>query len=86
MLQGDHITVRYGSMAVVDDLSFRLEEGEWLMLAGPNGAGKSTLIEAIAQGAPYTGSIRWESEDIRTLNGSRLAQRGGSASCPRKTM
>ena len=60
MLQGDHITVRYGNMAVVDDLSFSLEEGQWLMLAGPNGAGKSTQIETIAQGVPYTGTIRWK--------------------------
>ena len=58
MLTGEHITVRYGDSAVVDDLSFRLDEGQWLMLAGPNGAGKSTLIETIAQGTPYTGSIR----------------------------
>ena len=59
MLSGEHITVRYGNCTVVDDLSFQLSEGEWLMLAGPNGAGKSTLIEAIAQGVPYSGSIRW---------------------------
>ena len=52
MLQGEHITVRYGSLMAVDDLSFHLREGEWLMLAGPNGAGKSTLIETIAQGVP----------------------------------
>ena len=58
MLTGEHITVRYGDSAVVDDLSFRLDEGQWLMLAGPNGAGKSTLIETIAQGTPYTGTIR----------------------------
>ena len=77
MLSGEHITVRYGNCAVVDDLSFRLDEGEWLMLAGPNGAGKSTLIEAIAQGVPYTGAIRWEKEDIRNLKGSRLARRIG---------
>ena len=77
MLQGEHITVRYGSCAVVDDLSFHLGEGEWLMLAGPNGAGKSTLIETIAQGVPYTGMIRWNGEDIRNLKGSRFAQRIG---------
>jgi len=77
MLQGEHITVRYGSHAVVDDLSFHLGEGEWLMLAGPNGAGKSTLIETIAQGVPYTGMIRWEGEDIRTMKGTKLAQRIG---------
>lgn len=77
MLTGDHITVRYGTRTAVDDLSFRLHEGEWLMLAGPNGAGKSTLIEAIAQGRPYTGEFRWKGEDIRTLKGNVLAQRIG---------
>ena len=77
MLSGEHITVRYGNSVIVDDLSFRLNEGEWLMLAGPNGAGKSTLIETIAQGVPYTGSIRWNGDNIRTLKGARLAQRIG---------
>ncbi len=77
MLQGNHLTVRYGDHTVVDDLSFHLEEGQWLMLAGPNGAGKSTLIETVAQGVPYTGSILWNGQDIRTLKPSQLAQRIG---------
>ena len=77
MLRGEQITVRYGSCAVVDGLSFHLEEGEWLMLAGPNGAGKSTLIETIAQGVPYTGKIFWKGEDIRTLKTAELARRIG---------
>ena len=77
MLLGKHLTVRYGAHTVVDDLSFHLEEGQWLMLAGPNGAGKSTLIEAIAQGVPYTGSILWKDQDLRTLKPAQLAQRIG---------
>ena len=77
MLQGEHITVRYGSFTVVEDLSFDLKEGQWLMLAGPNGAGKSTLIETIAQGTPYTGSVRWQGRDIRTLKAASLAQKIG---------
>ena len=77
MLQGEHITVRYGSFTVVDDLSFHLKEGQWLMLAGPNGAGKSTLIEAIAQGIPYTGNIRWQDQEIRKLKPAQLAQNIG---------
>ena len=77
MLQGEHITVRYGSLTVVEDLSFDLKEGQWLMLAGPNGAGKSTLIETIAQGTPYTGSVRWQGRDIRTLKAASLAQKIG---------
>ncbi len=77
MLQGKHLTVRYGSHTVVDDLSFRLEEGQWMMLAGPNGAGKTTLIEAVAQGVSYTGDILWKDQDIRTLKPSQLAQKIG---------
>ena len=77
ILRGNHITVRYGSHTVVDDLSFQLDEGQWLMLAGPNGAGKSTLIEAIAQGVPYTGSIQWECLDLCSLKPSQLAQKIG---------
>ena len=77
MLSGDQITVRYGNRTAVDHLSFRLREGEWLMLAGPNGAGKSTLLEAVAGGVPYTGRIRWRQQDIRTLKGARLAREIG---------
>ena len=74
MLQGEHITVRYGAHTVVDDVSFRLEAGQWLMLAGPNGAGKSTLIEAIAQGVPYAGTVRWEGKDVRAMKPRQLAR------------
>ena len=77
MLTGSHITVRYGTRAVVDDLSFQLREGQWLMLAGPNGAGKTTLIEAIAQGVPYSGSIQWAGQDIRAFKPALLARRIG---------
>ena len=77
MLQGEHITVRYGSFTVVEDLSFDLKEGQWLMLAGPNGAGKSPLIEAIALGTPYTGPARSQGRDIRTLKAASLAQKIG---------
>ena len=77
MLAGNHVTVRYGEYLAVNDLSFRLEEGQWLMLAGPNGAGKSTLIEAIARGVPYTGSIEWAGQEVRTMKPAQLAQRIG---------
>jgi len=77
MLQGNQVTVRYGSHAVVDGLSFHLKEGQWLMLVGPNGAGKTTLIETIAQGTSYSGRILWKGRDIRTLKSSELAQKIG---------
>ena len=77
MLKGNHITVRYGTRNVVDDVSFTLQEGQWLMLVGPNGAGKSTLIETISQGVPYTGSIELEDQDIRRYKPAQLARKIG---------
>ena len=77
MLKGNHITVRYGMRNVVDDVSFTLQEGQWLMLVGPNGAGKSTLIETISQGVPYVGSIELEGQDIRRYKPAQLARKIG---------
>ena len=77
MLQVQNITVRYGERAVVNNVSFSLAPGQWLMLVGPNGAGKSTLIEALAQGVPYTGSISLMQQDIKRFNSAQLAQKMG---------
>ena len=77
MLRGTNVTVRYGEHTVVDDVSFHLQEGQWLMLAGPNGAGKSTLIEAIARGVPCTGSIALEGVDVRRCKPALLARKIG---------
>ena len=77
MLKAEHVSVRYGEHVIVHDMSLYLQEGQWLMLVGPNGAGKSTLIEAISQGAPYTGSVILEGRDIRTYKAAQVAQRLG---------
>ena len=77
MLKADHITVRYGEHVVVNDLSFELREGQWLMLVGPNGAGKSTLIETISQGVAYEGTIELEGRDIRRYKAAQLARKVG---------
>ena len=42
------LTVRYGAVVAVDDVSFRLEPGTVTGLIGPNGAGKTSLIDAIS--------------------------------------
>ncbi len=77
MLKADRITVRYGEHTIVNELSFELKEGQWLMLAGPNGAGKSTLIETISQGVPYSGQILLDGKNIRRYKPSQLARRIG---------
>ena len=82
MLKAEHVCVKYGDLTIVDDLSFRLEEGQWLMLVGPNGAGKSTMVEAISQGAPYSGNILLQGKNIRSYKPGQLARMVGVLALP----
>ncbi len=46
-IQARALTVRFGDVQALDDVSLSLQEGEVMMLAGPNGAGKSTLMKVL---------------------------------------
>ncbi|MGI6173500.1 MAG: ABC transporter ATP-binding protein [Christensenellales bacterium] len=77
MLEVRNLTVRYGTLAVVDGVSFAVSEGDWVMLTGPNGAGKSTILSAVTQGAPYEGSVRMNRKDIKKHTPRELAREIG---------
>ncbi len=58
-LEIERLTVAYGRRRVLDDLSFRVEYGERVVMVGPNGAGKSTLFKAlVGLVKPQSGAIR----------------------------
>lgn len=77
MLEVKGLTVHYGELTIVNDVSFSVKEGQWLMIAGPNGAGKSTVLNAVSGGAPYTGSVLLNNTDIRKRKPSELARELG---------
>ena len=77
MLEVQHLTVRYGALTIVDDVSFAVRPGQWLMIAGPNGAGKSTLINALSRGIPYTGTVLLHGQDTARLRPRTMAQHMG---------
>ena len=77
MLNVQNLTVSYGTHTVVDDLSFSVSEGQWLMIVGPNGAGKSTVLNAITQGVGYTGTVLLHGNDVKKVKAIKRAQEIG---------
>lgn len=67
MLEIKNLTVQYGSLKIIDDLTFTVKPQEWLMVVGPNGAGKSTVVSAIAQGVPYRGNVFIDEHDVSKM-------------------
>src|SRR5215211_6395801 len=54
VIEVQHITKRYGGVTAVDDVSFRVEQGEILGFLGPNGAGKTTTMRILTGYMPPT--------------------------------
>ena len=77
MLDVTNLTVSYGSLTILDDVSFSLGEGQWLMIVGPNGAGKSTIVNAISQGISYTGEITYLDRNVKHYRSHELAKNIG---------
>ena len=58
MIAASHLTRRFGSRVVVDDVSFEVARSEIVALLGPNGAGKTTTMRMLAGLiAPSSGSV-----------------------------
>ena len=62
-LKIEHLSVRIGGEAILDDINLHMHCGQIVALIGPNGAGKSTLIRAILGQREYEGKITFHSAD-----------------------
>ena len=59
------VSVRYGAVSALEDVSLGVSEGEVVAVMGPNGAGKSTVLKAIMGLAPVVGGqVHWRSEPL----------------------
>ena len=73
----DGLSVRFGGVQALDDVSFAIDSGIVCGLIGPNGAGKTTLFNCISRiYTPNAGSIRLAGEDILRLPVHRMADAG----------
>lgn len=55
----EHVHIRLGGRTILDDVSIRIDEGEFIVILGPNGAGKSTLLKTLlGLIKPGTGTVQ----------------------------
>ena len=77
MLEIAHLHVGYDEVAVLRDLSLKVEAGEIVTLIGGNGAGKSTLLRTISGLIrPRSGDILFEGKPIAGLSPDRIVGMG----------
>ena len=66
IIEADHLTIRFGQVTAVNDVSLAVDKGEIFGFLGPNGSGKTTLIKALCGLlAPSEGTGRILGMDIR---------------------
>jgi iron complex transport system ATP-binding protein len=76
MMRADHITVRRGGRALLDDVSIAVRPGEIVALIGANGAGKSTLVRVLSgEMRPDRGQVNVDDKPLAHWKSDALARR-----------
>jgi len=77
MLELKNLTLNFGGVTALDDITLDVLEGEFLGVIGPNGAGKTTLLNGISRlFTSSSGDIRFHGESLLPLGSHQLISRG----------
>jgi branched-chain amino acid transport system ATP-binding protein len=77
LLEVRSLSVHFGGLAAITDMTMEVREGEVLSLIGPNGAGKTTAFNAITGYlAPSSGGIVFRGKDLRGMKTDAIAALG----------
>ena len=78
MIETVGLSKRYGDVAVVDDVSLRVDEGELLVLLGGSGSGKTTMLKMLNRlTEPSAGRITIDGKDTAAVEAHALRRRIG---------
>lgn len=73
ILEFKNVTKSFGRIKALDDVSFKVEEGEFVFVVGPSGAGKTTLLRLImGEIRPTAGEIVFDGKNIANLKNSEI--------------
>ena len=77
LLDVREVTVRFGGIVALQELSFAIERGQICGLIGPNGAGKTTMFNVVSRiYQPQSGIVEFDGQDLLKNPAHGIAKRG----------
>lgn len=77
LLKLENVTMKFGGLTAVNDVSLEIEERDLAAIIGPNGAGKTTLFNTITGiYSPTTGRVLFNGYDLKNIYSSKIAELG----------
>ncbi|NLC22936.1 MAG: ABC transporter ATP-binding protein [Oxalobacter sp.] len=73
ILELDDVSMIYGSVKALQDVSLHVAPGEWIAIMGPSGSGKTTMMNLIGcMNKPSNGSVILDGEDLSRISAREL--------------
>lgn len=77
LLTMENVSAGYNDLYVLENISLRVDAGEFVAIVGPNGAGKSTLLQTIVGGTTrHAGAIQYDGTDISNVPRNEIVEAG----------